>query len=291
MAEQAHGKEFMQPAAEIEMFAPLPITILTVIHLLAIVAAFQIVHLKYLVILLPLQWLTIGVGVSVGFHRSLAHKAVEFKKSIEAILIAFGSLALQGGPITWASTHRSHHQFSESVGDPHDASRGFFWAHFKWMLYQNPNGYSYFRGKHKSVDLTKNKTARFFEKHYLSFNLIVAALALGICLYFEITEIWWIAFPIRIVVSWHLTWLTNSYAHLGFRFWKKYNSETLVNSPTLAFLNFGEGWHLNHHDNQAAYKFGRGPFQFDFGYYLICVLQAAGAVKRSIKISSQSKSN
>lgn len=34
----------------------------------------------------------------------------------------------------WARYHRLHHKHSETSADPHDASRGFFFAHLGWML-------------------------------------------------------------------------------------------------------------------------------------------------------------
>lgn len=34
----------------------------------------------------------------------------------------------------WARDHRVHHKYSETDADPHNAKRGFFFAHIGWLL-------------------------------------------------------------------------------------------------------------------------------------------------------------
>lgn len=34
----------------------------------------------------------------------------------------------------WSRDHRVHHKFSETDADPHNARRGFFFAHVGWLL-------------------------------------------------------------------------------------------------------------------------------------------------------------
>jgi stearoyl-CoA desaturase (delta-9 desaturase) len=34
----------------------------------------------------------------------------------------------------WSRDHRVHHKFSETDADPHNACRGFFFAHVGWLL-------------------------------------------------------------------------------------------------------------------------------------------------------------
>lgn len=35
---------------------------------------------------------------------------------------------------TWAHDHRVHHKYSETDSDPHNAHRGFFFAHIGWLF-------------------------------------------------------------------------------------------------------------------------------------------------------------
>ena len=51
----------------------------------------------------------------------------------------FGSMALQGSPNDWVTTHRIHHAFTETDGDPHSPRNGTYWAHIGWILFKvNP---------------------------------------------------------------------------------------------------------------------------------------------------------
>jgi len=36
--------------------------------------------------------------------------------------------------IEWSRDHRTHHKFSETDADPHNAKRGFFFSHVGWLL-------------------------------------------------------------------------------------------------------------------------------------------------------------
>lgn len=44
------------------------------------------------------------------------------------------TLLLQKDVYTWALDHRVHHKYSETDADPHDARRGFFFAHVAWLF-------------------------------------------------------------------------------------------------------------------------------------------------------------
>ena len=41
---------------------------------------------------------------------------------------------LQNDIIEWARDHRVHHKYSETDADPHNAKRGFFFAHIGWLM-------------------------------------------------------------------------------------------------------------------------------------------------------------
>lgn len=43
-------------------------------------------------------------------------------------------MIIQDAVVDWARDHRMHHKFSETDADPHNATRGFFFAHMGWLL-------------------------------------------------------------------------------------------------------------------------------------------------------------
>ena len=46
----------------------------------------------------------------------------------------FNSMAAQNSIFECARDHRVHHKYSETDADPHNAERGFFFAHVGWLL-------------------------------------------------------------------------------------------------------------------------------------------------------------
>ena len=83
---------------------------------------------------LALYWISLSLGIGMGYHRLLTHRSYKTPKWIEYFLAICGTLALEGGPMFWVATHRIHHQFSDKEGDPHTPRDGKWWSHIGWML-------------------------------------------------------------------------------------------------------------------------------------------------------------
>lgn len=49
----------------------------------------------------------------------------------EAYFVLF---TFQRHAYAWALDHRVHHKYSETNSDPHDARRGFWFAHVGWLV-------------------------------------------------------------------------------------------------------------------------------------------------------------
>ncbi|HLL99681.1 MAG TPA: hypothetical protein VK400_01390, partial [Pyrinomonadaceae bacterium] len=79
-------------------------------------------------------WVAGSWGVGMGYHRLLTHGGFKTPKWLEYILTVCGTLGLQGGAITWVTTHRIHHAFTETEQDPHSPRDGTFWSHIGWIL-------------------------------------------------------------------------------------------------------------------------------------------------------------
>lgn len=64
----------------------------------------------------------------------------------------------------WARDHRVHHKYSETDADPHNAVRGFFFAHIGWlMVRKHPDVIE--KGKKLELnDLTSDKVVMFQRK-------------------------------------------------------------------------------------------------------------------------------
>ena len=79
-------------------------------------------------------WPITGLGITGGAHRLWSHRSYTATTPIRFLLMICNSMANQGCILHWARDHRVHHKFSEMEADPHDATRGFFFAHMGWLL-------------------------------------------------------------------------------------------------------------------------------------------------------------
>src|SRR6266852_5915327 len=85
-----------------------------------------------------LYWVAGSLGIGMGYHRLLTHRGYKVPRIIEYFLATCASLALQGGPIQWATTHRMHHAHTDKEGDPHTPRDGRWWSHIGWILARTP---------------------------------------------------------------------------------------------------------------------------------------------------------
>jgi stearoyl-CoA desaturase (delta-9 desaturase) len=148
-----------------------------------------------------------------------------------------GVLALQGGPITWVATHRAHHAYSDTPRDPHDSRRGFWWSHVQWLYARNPARLSAADIKHFVPDLLADPYYRFLEATAPAWQLVLAIPL------FAIGGWSWVVWGIcvRLVATYHVTWLVNSAAHLsGYRTFRTEGRDRSTNNWWVALLAWGE---------------------------------------------------
>jgi stearoyl-CoA desaturase (delta-9 desaturase) len=81
-------------------------------------------------------WITLGLGITLGYHRLVSHRSLETSKWLEYFLVFCGTLSCENGPITWVGLHRIHHRFSNQSSDPYNANNGFIWSHIGWLFFK-----------------------------------------------------------------------------------------------------------------------------------------------------------
>ena len=214
-----------------------------------------------------LQWITGLLGVTLCFHRLLAHRSFQVPKWLEYVLTLCGSLSLQGGAIKWVATHRVHHAFSDRPQDPHSPTRGFWWAHVLWLFAQDETLDHPTQYQRYAPDLARDKVHQFLNKTH-----VLQSVLLGGILYAwgGMPFLIWGLFA-RLTFVYHCTWLVNSAAHLwGYQ---TYNTnEGSTNNWWVAALSYGEGWHNNHHAYLHSAAHGLRWWEFDPTYLHIRVL-------------------
>jgi fatty-acid desaturase len=248
-------------ARAVRTFSPHQAVVLGITHALA--AAALVVPSGTNAIAFVVLYLITGFGISLGYHRALSHGAFRAHPVVLRVLCVMGALAFQGGPLTWVSFHRAHHRFTDRSGDPHAASRGFFWSHFGWALQKGPNGYRRQKLRHLTATLERIPFFRFVERYNLVINVTLFALTWVV--FGGGLALW--AFPLRIVALWHVTWLTNSLAHGAHE-----RDPKPRNIGWLALVGFGEGLHKNHHDAPSSPRFAWRKWEIDPGYWALASL-------------------
>ena len=107
---------------------------ITLVHILASVGVCYVRRCKpeTLLFSVVLWWLS-GFGITVGVHRLWSHRSYTAALPLRVLLMIWNSIANQGSIYHWARDHRVYHKFSETDADPHNATRGFFFAHMGWL--------------------------------------------------------------------------------------------------------------------------------------------------------------
>lgn len=247
-------------------------------HIGAIVALFFFTW-SALAVAAITYFLSINVGIGMGYHRLLTHRGYKVPKWLEYTIAVCATLALEGGPIFWVATHRVHHQHSDHTGDPHTPREGTWWAHAGWIL----NG----KAMHSETailsryapDLAKDRFYVWLSKYHW-----IPLTTLGVVLL--ATGGWsWVLWGIfmRVTLGLHATWLVNSATHL----WGTRRFETRDdsrNSWWVALMTGGEGWHNNHHAHPVSARHGLAWYEIDPNYYGIWFLEKIGLAKQ-VKIA------
>ena len=68
-----------------------------------------------------MYFLIFGFGVSLTFHRGIAHKGLTMNPIVELVGKFFASMGGTGSPISWVLIHLAHHRYSDTDKDPHSA--------------------------------------------------------------------------------------------------------------------------------------------------------------------------
>ncbi|MEJ7797831.1 MAG: fatty acid desaturase [Solirubrobacteraceae bacterium] len=236
-----------------------------------------------------------GLGITVGYHRMLTHKAFQASKPVEYFWAIAGSMAIQGPAIAWVADHRKHHAHTDEEGDPHSPHvgqgsglKGLWFAHVGWLT--RTQGSAEFRKY--AADLCDDKGMRWISRNFLAFvglSLLIPFL-LGFVLHgFSITGgLWtllWAGF-VRIFFLHHATWSINSVCHFFGR--RRFDLEDRsTNVAWLAIPTFGESWHHNHHAFPRSAVQGLKRSEIDISAAVINMMERLKLVHHVVRISPE----
>lgn len=107
-----------------------------------------------------------GLGITLGYHRLITHRAFETSPILKRFLLIIGTFAMQGAPASWASLHIQHHRFADKSGDPHSPQEQSFWhAHCGWIFHHYTPDFRRF-GKW----LLRDKEIKHVSRYYIYYS-------------------------------------------------------------------------------------------------------------------------
>jgi len=248
------------------------------------IAAFFFFTWPAFVTFLVLYWVSLSLGIGMGYHRLLTHRGYKVPKPLEYALAVCGSLALEGGPIPWVATHRVHHKHSDQEGDPHTPRDGKWWSHLVWMLVGDASNANIEDSARFAPDLMRDPFHVWLSKfHYIPITISAILLAFG-----GLPFVLW-GLCMRVTLGYHATWMVNSLTHFSGkrRFATRDDSR---NNALVAMVTFGEGWHNNHHAHPTSARHGLAWYEVDMTWMLISMLRKLGIATsvREASIEGQS---
>jgi stearoyl-CoA desaturase (Delta-9 desaturase) len=159
-----------------------------------------------------------GLGITAGAHRLWSHRSYKATWQLRVILMIFNTISYQATILNWARMHRVHHKNSDTDSDPHNITRGFFFAQFGWLLCRNDPGFSEKLAKVDASDLIADPVVMFQHKYYpilvplLSF--IMPPSIAFYCLGETLVNSFFVALIFRYVTTMQIIGLVNSAAHM-----------------------------------------------------------------------------
>ncbi|MGH2981381.1 MAG: acyl-CoA desaturase [Solirubrobacterales bacterium] len=273
-----------------------------VVPFLAVLAAVallwnSVVSATDLAIIAAMYVLT-ALGVTVGFHRLLTHRAFQTSKPLEYGFATLGSMAVQGPVIDWVADHRKHHAHTDVEGDPHSPHvghghgvrgvlAGLWHAHVGWLLIEQGRA----ERQRYAPDLCEDAGMRRISRWFPA--LVVAGLAIPALAGYAVsgslagaaTGLLWGGL-VRVFFVHHVTWSINSVCHfMGSRRFEVDDQST--NVFWLALPTMGESWHHNHHAFPRSARHGLRWWEIDISGLVIAGLARLGLAWNVVRITPE----
>ena len=245
--------------------------------------------------ILIVMYMITAVGVTVGYHRLLTHRAFATYPWLERTFAVMGSLSVQGSVMDWVADHRKHHAHTDREGDPHSPHvghgsglPGLWHAHVGWLMETQGQA----DWKRYATELYEDPAMRRIGRQFpalavLSLLIPTAAgfVVHGFTLDGALRGLVWGGL-VRIFFVHHITWSVNSVCHFfgSRRFDVKDHS---TNVGWLAVLSLGESWHHNHHAFPRSAYHGLRWWEIDPSGLIIAGMARLGLAWNVVRITPE----
>ncbi|PWU02373.1 MAG: acyl-CoA desaturase [Candidatus Melainabacteria bacterium] len=216
-----------------------------------------------------------GLGITIGYHRLLAHRSFRCPKLVEYFWVFGGYLAMQASPAWWVTVHRAHHKHADKELDPHSPKISHFHSYIGWLFRQN---FDVINPEVLATDLLKDPVYRFLERgedalqwtsNILFRVLLFYCFGWKICLLNSLGAFCAFQVPLMLNLFCHLP-------NLGYR--RFATPDQSKNVKWVGLLAAGEGWHNNHHAFPGSARMGFTKSEVDFSWLVISAMRKLGLV-------------
>lgn len=239
------------------------------VYLTLAVTLFTAWNTKLFFIGLGLGWFFFLAGITGSLHKYSSHRCFKAKNKLAEVFILFmGTIVSLGSNISWAATHRKHHQCADLEGDPHSihTDGGGFWRAVKIYFYYFP---TYLINPRTVKDLTNDPMHRWFHKHYYK---VIASYVAVLAIIDPIYVGYFYALPVVYVYTGisYITVLAHNITLNKVIGYKNFEVTDHTFNWTVASILFpGEGNHNNHHALPGAVKNALKPGDIDLAYWYL----------------------
>jgi stearoyl-CoA desaturase (delta-9 desaturase) len=245
--------------------------------------------------LLVVMYLLTGLGITVGYHRLLTHRAFQSYPWVERTFAVLGSMSVQGSVMDWVADHRKHHAHADREGDPHSPHvghgsglAGLWHAHVGWLLETQGQA----DWKRYAAELYEDPAMRRIGRRFPLLALLsllvptVAGFVLdGFTVAGAVRGLVWGGL-VRIFFVHHITWSVNSVCHFfGSRRFDIEDQST--NVGWLAPFSLGESWHHNHHAFPRSAFHGLRWWELDVSGLIIVAMERVGLAWNVVRITPE----
>ncbi len=245
--------------------------------------------------IMAVMYLITAVGITVGFHRLLTHRAFQTHAWLERTFAVLGSLSVQGSVMDWVADHRKHHAHTDREGDPHSPHvghgsglPGLWHAHVGWLLETQGQA----DWKRYAPELYEDPAMRRIGRRFpllVAVSLLAPTLAGYVLHGFTLSGaaqglVW--GGLVRIFFVHHITWSVNSVCHFfGSRRFDIEDHST--NVGWLALVSLGESWHHNHHAFPRSAYHGLRWWELDPSGLIISGMERVGLAWNVVRITPE----
>jgi stearoyl-CoA desaturase (delta-9 desaturase) len=236
--------------------------------------------------LFGILYVVTGLGITVGYHRMISHRAFTCPAPVKVALLIAGGWAFQNSAIKWCGDHLRHHAFTDQEQDPYDARRGFWYSHCGWLMFKDPYAddkyYAPFR---------KDRWNVWQQKYY--FPILISGFIFPFLVGFASGGLkgglgcFMLAGVGRVFLVLNSTFCINSLSHM----WgdQPYGTkDTSRDNFWIAFITLGEGFHNYHHAYPRDYRNGVRWYHFDPSKWLIFILSKLGLAGQLVRAAQKS---